>query len=87
MTQEMVGERAGTRPGRSHAHRAETDGSGFVYHHNQDTDVAIEGNGMFVLKGSYGGSTGTYYTRDGQFTIDKNGYMVNEEGYACRHAG
>jgi flagellar hook protein FlgE len=47
---------------------------------NQDTDVAIEGNGMFVLKGSYGGSTGTYYTRDGQFTIDKNGYMVNEEG-------
>ncbi|MGB8296569.1 MAG: flagellar hook protein FlgE [Polyangia bacterium] len=47
---------------------------------NQDTDVAIEGNGMFVLKGSYGGTSGTYYTRDGQFTIDKNGYLVNEEG-------
>jgi flagellar hook protein FlgE len=47
---------------------------------NQDTDVAIQGNGMFVLKGSYGGTSGTYYSRDGQFTIDKNGFLVNEEG-------
>jgi flagellar hook protein FlgE len=47
---------------------------------NQDTDVAIQGNGMFVLKGAYGGTGGTFYSRDGQFTIDKNGYMVNGEG-------
>ena len=47
---------------------------------NQDTDMAIQGNGMFVLKGSYGGTAGTFYSRDGQFTIDKNGYMVNGEG-------
>ena len=47
---------------------------------NQDTDMAIQGNGMFVLKGSYGGTGGTFYSRAGQFTIDKNGYMVNGEG-------
>ncbi len=47
---------------------------------NQDTDVAIEGNGMFVLSGNYGGASGTFYTRDGQFVTDKNGYLVNEEG-------
>jgi flagellar hook protein FlgE len=46
---------------------------------NQDTDVAIQGNGMFVLKGSYGGTTGTYYSRNGQFIIDKNGYLTNSE--------
>jgi flagellar hook protein FlgE len=47
---------------------------------NQDTDVAIQGNGMFVLKGAYGGTAGTFYTRSGQFTIDKSGYMVNLQG-------
>ena len=47
---------------------------------NQDTDVAIEGNGMFVLSGNYGGSSGTFYTRNGEFITDKNGYLVNEEG-------
>ena len=47
---------------------------------NQDTDVAIEGNGMFVLKGAYGGTSGTFYSRAGEFTIDKSGYLVNAEG-------
>jgi flagellar hook protein FlgE len=47
---------------------------------NQDTDVAIEGNGMFVLSGNYGGASGTFYTRNGQFVTDKNGYLVNQEG-------
>jgi flagellar hook protein FlgE len=44
------------------------------------TDVAIEGNGMFVVKGNHGGEDGTFYTRNGQFTIDKEGYLVNLEG-------
>jgi flagellar hook protein FlgE len=47
---------------------------------NQDTDVAIQGNGMFVLKGNYNGSDGTYYSRAGEFTVDKNGYLVNLQG-------
>jgi flagellar hook protein FlgE len=44
------------------------------------TDVAIEGNGMFVVKGNHGGEDGTFYTRNGQFTIDKDGYLTNLEG-------
>jgi flagellar hook protein FlgE len=44
------------------------------------TDVAIEGNGMLVLKGNHGGEDGTFYTRNGQLTVDKNGYLVNLEG-------
>ena len=47
---------------------------------NLDTDVAIQGNGMFVLKGAYGGTGGTFYSRAGEFTIDKSGYLVNGEG-------
>ena len=44
------------------------------------TDLAIQGNGMFVVKGTHDGMTGQYYTRAGQFTIDKDGYLVNQEG-------
>lgn len=44
------------------------------------TDVAIQGNGMLVLKGNHGGVAGTFYTRNGQLTIDKNGYLTNLEG-------
>jgi flagellar hook protein FlgE len=47
---------------------------------NQDTDVAIQGSGMFVLKGNYAGSSGTFYSRAGQFTIDKDGYLVSLQG-------
>jgi len=44
------------------------------------TDMAIQGNGMFVVKGTQDGVTGQFYTRDGQFTIDKTGNLVNLSG-------
>jgi len=44
------------------------------------TDVALDGNGMFVVKGAANGRDGEYYTRNGQFTVDKSGYLVNQEG-------
>jgi flagellar hook protein FlgE len=44
------------------------------------TDIAIQGNGLFVVKGNHGGEDGTFYTRNGQFTIDKDGYFTNLEG-------
>jgi flagellar hook protein FlgE len=44
------------------------------------TDVAIEGDGLFVVKGDHNGENGTFYTRNGQFTIDKNGYLTDQEG-------
>lgn len=44
------------------------------------TDLALQGNGMFVVKGSHNGMAAQYYTRNGQFTIDKDGFLVNQEG-------
>jgi flagellar hook protein FlgE len=42
-------------------------------------DVAISGNGLFVLQDS---NNNTYYTRAGQFAVDANGYLVDStSGY------
>ena len=40
---------------------------------SKPTDMAIQGNGFFML----GDSTGVSYTRDGSFTLDANGNLVN----------
>ena len=37
------------------------------------TNMAIQGNGFFML----GGSSGVTYTRDGSFSLDSNGNLVN----------
>ncbi len=43
------------------------------------TDLAIAGNGFFIVRDPR--TTGNvFYTRDGQFMIDKNGYLVNAAG-------
>jgi len=44
------------------------------------TDLALQGNGFFVVKGNYNGQSASFYSRAGQFTIDDNGYMVNLGG-------
>jgi flagellar hook protein FlgE len=44
------------------------------------TDLALQGNGFFVVKGNYNGQSANFYTRAGQFTIDDNGYLVNLTG-------
>lgn len=44
------------------------------------TDLAIQGPGFFVVKGSHNGVDARYYTRAGQFTVDENGDLVNLEG-------
>lgn len=41
------------------------------------TDIAINGNGFFVVDAPFGKG----YTRDGAFHFDKEGYMVNGDGY------
>lgn len=45
---------------------------------NSATDVALTGNGFFVLEDAVTGNT--YYTRDGSFTFDTNGYLVDSSG-------
>lgn len=41
-------------------------------------DLAIEGDGFFLVKQQNGP---TYYTRAGQFRLDKDGYVVDPNGY------
>jgi len=41
------------------------------------TDLAINGNGFFMVKDTSGS---IYYTRAGAFTFDKNGNLVNPDG-------
>jgi flagellar hook protein FlgE len=45
------------------------------------TDMAIGGNGFFMVRTSEGGD---YYTRDGQFQFDMNGRFVNSLGYTVQ---
>ena len=44
------------------------------------TDLAIDGNGFFVVSGAHNGTDGQFYTRAGQFTVDNTGTVVNLEG-------
>ncbi len=37
------------------------------------TDLAVAGEGMFVVSGDTGGTTGNFYTRAGQFRLDNEG--------------
>ncbi|MBN9310390.1 flagellar hook-basal body complex protein [Devosia sp.] len=53
-----------------------------------ETNMAINGNGFFVVEPAIGMSDGdtlfsgaNYYTRRGDFELDKNGYLVNGSGY------
>ena len=53
------------------------------------TDMAIDGNGFFIVKNPDGGQ---FYTRAGQFIIDDKGYLVNPDnlvvqGYAINATG
>ncbi len=41
-------------------------------------DVAIEGEGFFILKET--GDATPYYSRAGSFRFDENGYLINPEG-------
>lgn len=44
------------------------------------TDLAIQGNGFFAVKGSHNGQSGMFFTRNGQFTVDNTGNLINQEG-------
>jgi flagellar hook protein FlgE len=46
------------------------------------TDVALSGDGFFVVNGSVGGMSGNFYTRDGQTSLNSNGTLVNPDGLA-----
>jgi flagellar hook protein FlgE len=49
-------------------------GEGQIEQTGNDTDVAIQGQGLFVLRDSEGVA---YYTRAGQFTVNPEGFLVD----------
>jgi flagellar hook protein FlgE len=44
-----------------------------------DTDVALNGDGFLVVAGTVDGITSNFYTRAGQFNIDHDGFLVNQQ--------
>jgi flagellar hook protein FlgE len=50
---------------------------------SSNTDLAIGGNGFFIVRDSAGGS---YYTRAGQFHLDESYNLVNPGGYFLQGA-
>jgi flagellar hook protein FlgE len=44
------------------------------------TDLALNGDGFFVVKGTVDGITGNFYTRAGQFNINNMGFLTNSSG-------
>jgi len=46
------------------------------------TNIAIDGNGFFVVSDALNNNSAGYnYSRNGEFTTDGNGYLINSEGY------
>ena len=71
--QSQVGEGVSTSGTRLDFSEGQTSNTG------NPLDVAISGNGLFVLKDT---DSNTYYTRAGQFSVDTNGYLVDStSGY------
>ncbi|HWB80280.1 MAG TPA: flagellar hook-basal body complex protein, partial [Nannocystaceae bacterium] len=51
------------------------------------SDLAISGDGFFIVNGSVGGVDGNYYTRAGQFRLDGDGYLVNDDNLRVQGYG
>lgn len=49
------------------------------------TDMAVEGKGFFIVKDDADNSL--YYSRAGQFSVDKDGYLVHPSGYRLQGYG
>jgi len=59
------------------AEAAQQFGQGNIAYTGNSLDMAINGKGFFMLSDSSGANT---YTRAGNFSLDRNGYVVNGEG-------
>jgi flagellar hook protein FlgE len=55
-------------------------GQGAIQQTGGALDLAIRGEGMFVVKGDHAGQAGTYYSRDGRFGLDNQGFVVDARG-------
>lgn len=53
---------------------------GSIQNTGNPLDLAIRGSGMFVVKGQHDGQDGQFYTRDGRFQLDNQGFVTNQDG-------
>ncbi len=68
--------------------RSTNNDSGDIISSSSETNMALNGGGFFVVEQKVGQNDGTaifgggdYYTRRGDFELDKDGYLVNGAGY------
>jgi flagellar hook protein FlgE len=65
---------------------------GTVTQTGDSLDLAIRGGGLFMVKGDHSGQNTQFYTRDGRFHVDNQGFVTNQQGlrlqgYAIDAAG
>ncbi|OAI12840.1 flagellar hook-basal body protein [Methylomonas lenta] len=64
------------------ANVAQQFGQGNLQFTENNLDLAISGEGFFTMAKSPNELNDVSYTRDGEFKLDKDGYMVNNQGSA-----
>lgn len=57
---------------------------GTLLNTSQSTDLALSGDGFFVVQGSVDGTSGNFYTRAGQFSLRNDGTLINSEGLSVQ---
>lgn len=55
-------------------------GQGSLQNTGRNLDLAVWGEGWFVVEGNHKGIDGQYFTRDGRFSADQEGFLVNPGG-------
>lgn len=69
-------------PGSVLANREQTiDQQGAIQQTNSTTDIALSGNGFFVVQNEPTGFQESLYTRAGAFSEDSQGYLRNSSGF------
>ncbi len=82
MSKSIQGSNAGMQVGRGSKVAAITPilAQGNVDNTGRDTDLAINGNGFFIVDGT----TGRSFTRNGEFHFDKDGYFVTSDQFKLK---
>ncbi|MGA7122599.1 MAG: flagellar hook protein FlgE [Polyangiaceae bacterium] len=57
---------------------------GSMLNTGQPTDLALTGDGFFVVNGNVDGQNGNFYTRAGQTSLNSSGTLVNPDGLALQ---
>jgi len=55
---------------------------GIMQQSSSSTDIALSGNGFFVVQPNLDGNQEVFYTRAGSFSEDATGILTNTAGYA-----